>query len=164
MYSVFLLLGSNEGNRLQLLSEACILIAQNAGKICSTSQIYETEAWGKEGLPAHLNLALNLQTNLEPLALLTELQRIETALGRERKEKWGIRKMDIDIIYFENFIIQRPQLQIPHPLMQLRRFVLAPLTEVAPDFLHPVFLKTNRELLDDLQDPLTVLPFAFEKK
>ncbi|HET8573666.1 MAG TPA: 2-amino-4-hydroxy-6-hydroxymethyldihydropteridine diphosphokinase [Edaphocola sp.] len=158
MYSAFLLLGSNEGNRLQLLSEACTLVRQHAGMICRSSRIYETEAWGKEGLPPHLNQAINVETDLEPLELLTELQHIETVLGRERKEKWGIRKMDIDIIYFENFIIQRPQLQIPHPLMQLRRFVLVPLAEIAPEFRHPVLLKTNCELLDDLQDPLTVRP------
>ena len=164
MYSAYLLNGSNEGNRLQLLSEACALIGHKAGQVSQRSLIYETEAWGKEGLPPHLNQALHLETELEPLELLAELQRIEIALGRERKEKWGIRKIDIDIIYFENFIIQRPQLQIPHPLMHCRRFVLAPLTEIAPDFLHPVFLKTNRQLLAETDDPLTVTPFVSEKK
>lgn len=164
MYSAYLLTGSNEGDRLQQLSSARMLITQNAGNILKYSEIYETEAWGKEGLPPHLNQALHLETELESLELLAELQRIELLLGRERKEKWGIRKIDIDIIYFENFIIQRPQLQVPHPLMHRRRFVLTPLTEIAPDFLHPAFQKTNRELLAETEDPLTVRPFVFEKK
>lgn len=164
MYSVFLLLGSNEGNRLKHLSEAYTIIGQSVGRICDHSEIYETEAWGKDGLPPHLNQAVHLQTEFEPIELLAELQRIEIVLGRERKEKWGVRKIDIDIIYFENFIIQRPQLQIPHPLMHQRRFVLTLITEIAPNFLHPVFLKTNQELLNELNDPLSVCPFVFEKK
>lgn len=156
MYSAFLLLGSNEGNRLQFLTLAAKQIEAFAGKIVSRSSIYETDAWGKEGLPPHLNQALQLRTELEPIELLNKLQQIETQLGREKSEKWGIRKIDIDIIYFEDFIIRRPQLQIPHPLMQRRRFVLTPLVEIAPTFLHPILQSTNQELLQMLTDPLKV--------
>lgn len=158
-YSAYLLIGSNEGNRLQFLTTAKEQIEQFAGRIILTSSIYQTDAWGKENLPPHLNQALLIRTGLEPLELLNRLQQIETNLGRKKTEKWGIRKIDIDIIYFDNLIINHPQLQIPHPLMQNRRFVLSPLTEIAPNFLHPVLQKTNQELLQTLSDPLKVTRF-----
>lgn len=155
MNSAYLLMGSNEGDRAHLLSEARKQI-EEAGIIQACSRIYETEAWGKEGMPEHLNQAIQLITRLDPEALLKKLQQIEINLGRKRTDKWGLRTMDIDIIYFENQIIRYPQLQVPHPLMQLRRFVLVPLVEIAPSFRHPELLKTNKELLDALEDPLAV--------
>lgn len=161
MYSAFLLIGSNEGNRLRSLQEARKQIELKAGQLQQESGIYETEAWGKEDFPAHLNQALHLRTQLKPFELLEVIQRIEISLGRKRNERWGLRKIDIDIIYIENFIIQCPQLHVPHPLMHLRRFVLCPLTEIAPDFLHPVLLKTSRELLTEVADPLKVKLLTF---
>lgn len=157
MYTVFLLTGSNQGDRLQQLRDAEDLIATHAGKIIQTSKIYETASWGNEDLPPHLNQILVIQTELEPKPLLIQLQEIENQLGRKRSVKWGLRTIDIDIIYFENFIIQRPDLKIPHPLLQERRFTLVPLTEVTPDFIHPIFHKTNQELLEKLNDPLQVI-------
>lgn len=155
-FTAYLLTGSNEGDRYQQLSSAGNLIEKQAGKVVQASSIYETEAWGKEGLPPHLNQALQLETTFAPENLLKILQQIETQLGRVRKEKWGVRKIDIDIIYFENRIINRPELQIPHPFLHLRRFTLVPLAEISPDFQHPQFLKTNAALLAELQDPLKV--------
>ena len=156
MYNVYLLTGSNQGDRLAQLNKACCLLEEKAGKIRKRSLVYETASWGLEGLPAHYNQALFLQTDLEPPALLENIHTIENLMGRVRQQKWGIRNIDIDIIYFENFIIRRPQLRVPHPLMQERNFVLVPLTEIAPDFIHPVLLKTNKALLAESGDTLAV--------
>ena len=158
MHSVFLLTGSNLGDRSSQLSQCIAALQEYAGTVLQCSQVYETEAWGKEGLPAHLNQALQLQTTLQPLELLQVIHDIEHRLGRVRQEKWGVRAMDIDIIYYDNMVLNQPQLTIPHPLLQERRFVLQPLTEIAPGYLHPVFGKTNNELLETCTDPLSVMP------
>lgn len=160
MYSVYLLTGSNEGNRQQQLSLAGKLLEEKAGTIVTHSRAYETASWGLEDLPPHYNQALHLRTEREPLELLALIHEIEHELGRVHQQKWGLRSIDIDIIYFENFIIQRPQLCIPHPLMQERRFVLAPLAEIAPKLLHPVLLKTTEELLRTCSDRLKVKPLG----
>ncbi len=156
MYPVYLLTGSNQGDREAQLSLALQELQRYAGKVVLTSGVYETEAWGIEGLPAHLNQAILLETGLEPLVLLDILQQIETRLGRVRQERWGIRAIDIDIIYFADRIIQLPQLTVPHPLMQERNFVLAPLAEIAPGYEHPVLHKTNEMLLKESLDTLSV--------
>lgn len=158
MHSVFLLTGSNLGDRSSQLSQCIAALQEYGGTVLQCSQVYETEAWGKEGLPAHLNQALQLQTTLQPLELLQVIHDIEHRLGRVRQEKWGVRAMDIDIIYYDNMVLNLPQLTIPHPLLQERRFVLQPLTEIAPGYLHPVFGKTNNELLETCTDPLSVMP------
>lgn len=156
MHSVYLLTGSNLGDREKQLLLCNEALAIQAGPIIEASDIYETEAWGIEGLPAHLNQALHLHTSLNPLELLDVIHKIEHTLGRVRDQKWGVRAIDIDIIYFDNIILNLPQLVIPHPYMQQRNFVLAPLAALAPDFLHPVFQKTNRELLAQSDDKLQV--------
>jgi 2-amino-4-hydroxy-6-hydroxymethyldihydropteridine diphosphokinase len=156
MYNVYLLTGSNQGDRLAQLNEACRLLEEKTGKIRRRSSIYETASWGLEGLPAHYNQALWLETDIEPFALLEIIHTIENLMGRVRQQRWGVRNLDIDIIYFENFIIQQPELWIPHPLMQERNFVLAPLAEIAPGFIHPVLLKTNKALLAESADTLAV--------
>lgn len=120
--------------------------------------MYETEAWGVEGLPAHLNQALLLQTKLNPTELLSVIHSTENKLGRIRQQKWGVRAIDIDIIYFDRIILNLPQLVIPHPLMQQRNFVLAPLAEIAPDFVHPILLQTNKQLLEISEDKLAAKP------
>lgn len=146
MNIVYLLTGSNQGDRADQLSRCCTALQEVAGEIVMFSAVYETEAWGIEGLPAHLNQALCLHTRLTPLELIKVIHEIEYQLGRRRAEKWGVRSIDIDIIYFNNDIVQLPELVIPHPLLQERKFVLTPLCEIAPDFVHPVLLKTNKEL------------------
>jgi len=156
MHVVYLLNGSNQGDRLTQLQKACRALEKKAGKILERSFIYETESWGLKGLPAHYNQAVCLQTDLAPLALLAVIQEIEQEMGRVRQQKWGIRNIDIDIIYYDDCIIQKPELWIPHPLLQERNFVLTPLTEIAPDYLHPSLLKTNRELLAESKDTLAV--------
>ena len=158
MNSVYLLTGSNEGDRLQQLNTCCEQLNLLAGTVVEASKIYETAAWGIEDLPPHYNQALHLHTTLSPLALLDVLQDIENTLGRKRAVRWGLRTIDIDIIYYNNQIVALPNLIIPHPLMQERNFVLAPLCEIAEDFIHPVLMKSNKELLVHSKDMLAVSP------
>ena len=162
MHAVFLLTGSNLGNREQQLAKALTELETHIGAVRQTSAVYETEAWGKEGLPCHLNQAVLIHTLLEPLPLLQTIHTIEERLGRVRQEKWGIRAIDIDIIYYDDQVIHLPQLIIPHPLMQERNFVLAPLCEIAADMLHPVLLKSNRALLDQSTDTLKATPLIVQ--
>lgn len=158
MHSVYLLTGSNQGNRKEQLEQSITELELHAGTVVKASAMYETEAWGIEGLPAHLNQALLLQTKLNPTELLSVIHSIENKLGRIRQQKWGVRAIDIDIIYFDRIILDLPQLVIPHPLMQQRNFVLAPLAEIAPDFVHPILLKTNKQLLEISEDKLAARP------
>jgi 2-amino-4-hydroxy-6-hydroxymethyldihydropteridine diphosphokinase len=132
----------------------------NVGLVEQVSSVFETEAWGKEGLPAHLNQAILIKTLLGPLELLRSIHAIEMKLGRVRQDKWGVRAIDIDIIYFDDQIIHLPELIIPHPLMQKRNFVLAPLSEIAPEMLHPVFLISNSQLLNRSEDKLKATPYT----
>jgi 2-amino-4-hydroxy-6-hydroxymethyldihydropteridine diphosphokinase len=158
MHSVYLLTGSNQGNRKEQLEQSIVELELQAGTIIRASAMYETEAWGIEGLPSHLNQALLLETRLSPAQLLSIIHGIENKLGRIRQQKWGVRAIDIDIIYFDNLILNLPELVIPHPLMQQRNFVLAPLAEIAPDFVHPILLQTNKQLLEISEDKLAAKP------
>jgi 2-amino-4-hydroxy-6-hydroxymethyldihydropteridine diphosphokinase len=144
--TVYLLLGSNLGNRKGILDKALELLNQKVGKIISQSKDYETKPWGVTEQPDFLNLAIAIHTNLNPQEILEETQAIENQLGRVRKEKWGARLIDIDLMFYENDIIDEPNLKIPHPLMQERDFAMTPLSEIAPDLVHPVLGKTVLEL------------------
>jgi 2-amino-4-hydroxy-6-hydroxymethyldihydropteridine diphosphokinase len=159
---VFILLGSNEGNRVFFLKEA-IRKLENLGKILKISSIYETKPWGNLEQANFLNCVLEMQTTLSAENLLTEILSIEKSLGRERKTKWQARTIDIDILYFGNLIIQSENLQIPHPFLHQRRFTLIPLVEIASDFLHPIFQKTNQELLNKCEDTLSVWLYELKK-
>ena len=156
MPTTLILLGSNQGDRMQSLTEARRQLSARAGRIEKESAIYETAAWGLEEQPAFLNQVLQLETTLQPAALLTEINRIEKFMGRVRQVKWAARVIDIDILYFDDLVIHTPRLVLPHPHLQDRRFTLLPLVEIAPDWLHPVFHKTNRHLLAECPDPLEV--------
>ncbi len=156
MNKVYLLIGGNLGARFLNLEKARVLIGQRLGEIQEISSIYETAAWGVEDQPDFLNQVLVVLTALEPLDLLTMIHLIEEELERKRIQKWGARTMDIDILFYENEVIEVPDLIIPHARLHLRRFTLVPLCEFAPDFVHPVFQKTLLDLLLDCEDTLQV--------
>lgn len=144
--TVYLSLGSNLGDRADNLRRACEAIEAEGMHILKRSSIYETEPQDVAGQPWFLNLALECETRYFPLQLLTVVQRIERNLGRVRGAaslRRGPRTIDIDILLFQNIVMDTPQLTIPHPRMLERRFVLEPLAEIAPDLHHP----ETRELI-----------------
>jgi 2-amino-4-hydroxy-6-hydroxymethyldihydropteridine diphosphokinase len=149
---IFLGLGTNMGDRLQNLEKACTLISKKAGVIVKKSTCYETAAWGETNQNNFYNLVIALESKLPPLILLTTLQAIESDMGRIRKQKWGARIIDIDILLFNNEIINLPELKIPHPFLAERRFVLQPLSEIAPDFIEPTSKKSIATLLQQCLD------------
>ena len=153
---VFLLLGSNLGDRPQVLAAAREMIAGQAGSIVNQSAIYETEPWGITDQPAFLTQVLEITTSLLPEDLLRIILNIEHDLGRIRYERWGARVIDIDILYFGQTIMDSARLTLPHPRIQDRRFVLAPLAEIAPVFIHPVLQKTTTKLLEQCPDTSSV--------
>ena len=153
-----LLLGSNLGNREAYIDEALRLLKERVGTVLKISSIYETEAWGDTDQPGFLNIAAEINTALNPSQLLETVLKIEADLGRVRHEKWGSRLIDIDIIFYGDEVIAlKDQLQIPHPEMQHRKFVLLPLSEIAPNVIHPVFGLSISELLANLKDDLAVI-------
>jgi 2-amino-4-hydroxy-6-hydroxymethyldihydropteridine diphosphokinase len=138
------------GNRAEFLARAVEEITQFIGQIEAFSSIIETAPWGKTDQPAFLNQVLKIKTRFPPLFLMESLLDIEKAMGRNRTEKWGPRIIDIDILFFNNRIINEKGLCIPHPHLHEREFVLKPMVEIAPDFVHPVLQKTMSELLQEL--------------
>jgi 2-amino-4-hydroxy-6-hydroxymethyldihydropteridine diphosphokinase len=156
MNGVILLTGSNLGDRRALLQEALERITQSIGPLVRVSGIYETEAWGIRDQGPFLNQVLEVQTVLSPEAVLENLLCIEDSLGRRRREKWGPREIDIDILFYRDRIIEREDLRVPHPEIPNRRFVLEPLHEIAPGLVHPLLGLTVAELLARTQDSLTV--------
>jgi 2-amino-4-hydroxy-6-hydroxymethyldihydropteridine diphosphokinase len=153
---IYLLLGSNLDNRWKTLEKARTLIHNRVGEIYKSSKVYETAPWGNTTQPAFLNQVIIIRSALTPKKILSKTQSIETELGRIRKEKWGERSIDIDILYYNSQIYNTPNLKIPHPEIQNRRFTLVPLVEIAAKFLHPVLLKSNAELLTNCSDLLKV--------
>ena len=156
MNNVYLLICGNMGERMANLAGAIDKLYIECGRITASSSIYETEAWGFKEQPAFLNQALVLETALGAEKLLEEILKIEIALGRKREIPLGPRIIDIDIIYFNDEIINSSNLTIPHPSMAERKFVLTPLAEIAPAYMHPILLKTNEVLLKECGDSSVV--------
>ena len=161
-HNAVLLLGGNQGDRLQCLKNALRQIEILAGRVKLRSTIYETAPWGNKDQDLFLNMAISIETTLSPLDLLEVLQGIEDGMGRERTVNWGPRYMDIDILFYDDHIIDIPELTIPHPRLQERNFVLVPLSAICPDFVHPVFNRRVGELLKDCRDDLIV--YAYSEK
>ncbi len=152
----YLLLGTNLGNKKLNLQQALSLLEQDAGPVVKASACYETLPWGVTEQPTFWNRVLCIQTTLSPVQLLPAIHVIEQALGRERRSRWTERIIDIDILYYDTVILETDNLVIPHPQLQNRRFTLIPLVEIAPEYQHPVFGITNRELLEKCPDTLSV--------
>ena len=155
MALVFLGLGTNLGSRAENLSAARERLAAKM-RVLRASSVYETEPWGFREQPAFLNQVLQVETELSPLRLLRFLKRLEQQLGRTENFRYGPRLMDIDILFYDQSVINTRRLQIPHPLLSERAFVLVPLAEIAPEFVHPVLGRSVRELLRDCPDKESV--------
>ena len=156
--SVFLLLGSNQGNNLENLARARASIAALPARILNASAVYQTAAWGKSDQEDFYNQVVEISLELKPHILLREIKKIETSLGRITTEKWGSRIIDIDILLYGQEIVDLPDLCIPHPGIPIRKFTLIPLNEIAPEIHHPVLQKNIGTLLAECSDQLEVRP------
>lgn len=156
MNKIYLLLGSNMGDPAKLLATARKKISEKLGEIHRTSSIYQTAAWGKTDQPDFLNQVIVLHSALSAENCLQTILQIEEKMGRIRTIKNAPRVIDIDILYYGKAAIELPHLLVPHPAIQDRRFVLIPLNEISPLFIHPKLKKTNHQLLLECKDPLNV--------
>lgn len=143
MAIAYLALGTNIGNKRRNMITAAALLAERVGDVLALSGFYETEPWGFQSENTFLNAALQLDTSLSPLELLKATQEIEIEMGRTQKSNGAYhdRIIDIDILLYDNLVLQTPELTLPHPLMHERLFVMEPLAEIAPNVIHPVFKK-----------------------
>jgi len=149
MAIAYLALGTNIGNKRRNMITAAALLAERVGDVLALSGFYETEPWGFQSENTFLNAALQLETSLSPLELLKATQEIEIEMGRTQKSNGAYhdRIIDIDILLYEDLVLQTPELTLPHPLMHERLFVMEPLAEIAPNVIHPVFKKPVISLL-----------------
>jgi len=149
---LFLSLGGNLGNTREIFEGAYPLIEKKIGKISVYSSIYQTEAWGPIPQADFLNQVLLVSTTLNPQACLTEMLAIEKEFGRERKERWGPRTLDLDLLYYGDMIIAEADLVVPHPRISERKFILTPLAEIAPMYVDPVSGLTANAMLLACED------------
>lgn len=149
-HMAFLGLGSNVGDREEYIEQAIFLLSKTPGiKVVKKSTNYETEPEGNTDQPQFLNAAVQIKTILDPYKLLSVLHETENALGRERDVEWGPRTIDLDILLFDDMIISDDKLQVPHPLLHERLFVLKPLAEIAPNTMHPALGRSISEIFEE---------------
>jgi len=154
MSKVFLLFGSNLGDRFKIIADAEVQVQRNIGGIVNSSSVYESAPWGFEHNNKFLNKVLVINTTYSPDVVLRSIQNIETQFGRVRNfsETYSGRTIDIDILFYDDLIMNEEDLKIPHPLLHKRRFTLKPLVEIVPNFKHPVLHKSMQQLLDECPD------------
>ncbi len=153
---VFICLGSNLGDPKIALENARSAVSIQIGFIINASYLYQTSPWGLASQNYFLNQVIEVKTSLSPNEVLQKCLAIEIEMGRIRNEKFGPRCIDIDILFFNELVVNEPDLKIPHPLLHERRFVLAPMLELNATFIHPILLKTIRHLYDVCEDIGTV--------
>jgi len=149
-HTVYIALGTNLGDRLANL-HAALRSLPPAVTVTDESHVYETPPWGYEDQPAFLNMVVKAETDLEPESLLEYLKQLEMELGREQNFRWGPRLIDLDILFYDDRVLDSPPLVIPHPRLHERAFVLVPLADVAPDFVHPVLDRSISDLLSEVE-------------
>ena len=163
MAKVYLSLGSNLGDRLSNIQQAvCLLNLDNDVKLLKASSFYEAEPWGGVAKNWFVNAIIEVSTSLSPEELLIVIKRIEAQLGRERSEnrEYTDRTIDIDILFYDDKLINTENLVIPHRFFHKRAFMLVPMLEIAQDFVHPLFHKTVSELYDELENPEQVVLYG----
>jgi len=160
MNIIYIQLGSNMGNRKSYIEKSMQQIEQEIGNIICSSKIYESSPWGVSIQNHFLNSVIKIESELSSSILLKKLQEIENNLGRVRLRKWGERTIDIDILFYNNEIIKTEKLNIPHPLLHERKFVLIPLSKIAPNYIHPILKKNVSDLLSECKDSQQVLEYA----
>ena len=164
MPDVYLILGSNLGDRMKNLQIATELISENVGKIINKSSVYETEPWGFNHRLNFLNQVLKVITALNPEEVLEVIIKIEKLSGRKRNNnKYSARVIDIDILFYNNNVIKSDKLIIPHPKIQERMFVLVPMAELQPDFIHPELLVSISQLKNECRDTKWVREYTSKK-
>lgn len=152
MNKAYIAFGSNIGDRYSAVEDALLKLEQRGMKVTNKSKIYETEPYGYTDQPPFINGAIEVETELSCRQVLKTLLAIESELGRVREIRWGPRIIDLDILLYNNEIHDEEDLKVPHPDMQNRDFVLKPLADLCPDYVHPVFNKTIGELLRELNN------------
>lgn len=152
MAQMYIGLGSNKGNRSKQLSEARAYCQHFFGPLTAISPIYETAAWGVTDQPDFLNQVVCLETGIKPEVAIYTLQAIENLMGRVRQQRWGPRVIDVDMLFYDDVILETKDLQLPHPRIAERNFVLEPLAAIAPDFIDPLTQMSIQELLKNCKD------------
>lgn len=157
MKLVYLIIGSNIGDRLKLIMKAESNLKKKVGPIVKESSIYKSEAWGNNLLPEFLNKVIIIKTKISVESILSIISEIEKKLGRIRNgDQYISRTIDIDILFYDNLILKSKNLTIPHPKIEERRFVLTPLAQIVPEFIHPVSGQKISKLLEKCNDKLYV--------
>ena len=151
MSILYISIGSNLRDREENCRNAIKLLKENGIAVKKQSRMYETEPWGIKDQPKFINMAIKVETDKKPEDLFRILKEIEKEIGRTETTKWGPRVIDIDILFYEDLILKTDNLEIPHPLMHERAFVLKPLCEIAPDKKHSITGKTVKEMLENLE-------------